>query len=269
MSSAAVESAKDAKKSPQLILRLEIREALQALDRSLIGLLISGLSGGLDIGFSLFLMAVMHTLTADILSKPVTEILVANMYTVGFIFVVLGRSELFTEQTTLAVLPVISGHASIPALLRLWVAVYVSNLVGAALFAGIASYIGPASGVIDPQSFGVIGRRMVESPTPVMITSGVLAAWLMGLLSWLVAAGRETISQLAVVWLITFSIGLSHLHHAVAGSVEVLAGLFSGQGITWQDYGYFLLWSTLGNILGGVFFVAILKYTQAVHDENS
>ena len=42
------------------------------------------------------------------------------MYAVGFIFVVLGRSELFTEQTTLAVLPVLNGRASVASLLRGW-----------------------------------------------------------------------------------------------------------------------------------------------------
>ena len=58
-------------------------------------------------------MAVMRTLTEGALAEPVVELLVANMYAVGFIFVVLGRSELFTEQTTLAVLPVLNrpGHA--------------------------------------------------------------------------------------------------------------------------------------------------------------
>ena len=69
---------------------------------------------------------------------PVVRLLVANMYAVGFIFVVLGRSELFTEQTTLAVLPVLGGRATVRELLRLWGVVYVANLIGAAAFAGLA-----------------------------------------------------------------------------------------------------------------------------------
>jgi formate/nitrite transporter FocA (FNT family) len=38
----------------------------------------------------------------------------------GFLFVILGRSELFTEHTTLAVLPVLDGRASLRQLGRLW-----------------------------------------------------------------------------------------------------------------------------------------------------
>ena len=72
----------------------------------------------------------------------------------------------------------------------------------------------------------------------------------MGLLSWLVAAGRDTISQVVVVWLITTCIGFTGLHHAVLGSVEVLAGVFSNMGIGWDEFGRFLLWTTLGNITG-------------------
>jgi len=96
------------KKAARQILRQEIEEGLDALERPAAGLFASGLSAGLDVGFSLFLMAVMLTQADGILPKPIVAMLVANMYSVGFIFVVLGRSELFTEQTTLAVLPVLS-----------------------------------------------------------------------------------------------------------------------------------------------------------------
>jgi formate/nitrite transporter FocA (FNT family) len=95
-----------------------------------------------------------------------------------------------------------------------------------------------------------------------MLMSGVLAGWLMGLLSWLVAAARDTISQLVIIWLVTTTIGLGHLHHAVVGSVEVLAGVFVSQELTAGDFGHFLLWTTLGNALGGPIFVALLKYTH-------
>ena len=98
---------------------------------------------------------------------------------------------------------------------------------------------------------------------PTIFGSAILAGWLMGLMSWLVAASRDTISQLAITWLIATVIGLCRLHHVVVGSVEVLAGIFAGQGITMGDYGHFLLWTTLGNALGGSFFVAVIKSSLA------
>jgi formate/nitrite transporter FocA (FNT family) len=106
-------------------------EGADALDRPASALFISGLSAGLDIGFSVFLMAVAWTLTNGALTEPVARLLVANMYAVGFLFVVLGRSELFTEQTTLAVQPVLDAQGTLAGLARLWSVVYVSNLMGA------------------------------------------------------------------------------------------------------------------------------------------
>jgi formate-nitrite transporter family protein len=248
------------KEAPQQILKSEMREGVDALERSVGSLSISGLSAGLDVGFSLLLMAVMSTATEGKLSAPIVQILIANMYAIGFVFVVIGRSELFTEQTTLAVLPVLGGKASVRSLLRLWIIVLVSNVVGAAIFAALATLIGPALGVIHLDAFGRIAHRLTDHASHVIFLSAMLAGWLMGLLSWLVAAGRDTISQILLVWLITTCIGFAGLHHAILGSVEVLAGLFAHQGITGLDFGRFLLWATLGNIAGGSIFVALIKY---------
>lgn len=251
------------KKASRQILRHEIEEGLDALERPLVGLFLSGLSAGLDIGFSLFLMAVALTQAEGALPRPVERLLVANLYSVGFIFVILGRSELFTEQTTLAVLPTLGGRSSIGALLRLWGVVWVANLLGAACFAGLATLIGPSLNVIHPSAFGEIAHRLTDHPPRAIFLSGILAGWLMGLLSWVVAAGRDTISQIVLVWLVTTAIGFAGLHHVILGAVEVFAGAFSGQGVGPADIGRFLLWATLGNTVGGVVFVAILKYGLA------
>src|SRR5262245_25814716 len=93
------------KKASRQILLHEIEEGLDAIERPASGLFVSGLSAGLDVGFSLLLMAVVLTRIEGKIPEPVVSLLVANMYAVGFIIVVLGRSELFTEETTLAVLP--------------------------------------------------------------------------------------------------------------------------------------------------------------------
>ena len=251
------------KKAAKQILRHEIAEGLDALERPAVGLVVSGFSAGLDVGFSLFLMAVAVTRADGELPRAVEKLLVANLYSVGFIFVILGRSELFTEQTTLAVLPTLRGRSSIGRLLRLWGLVWASNVLGATAFALLASFIGPSLGVIEPRAFGEIAHRMTDHTASVILLSGVLAGWLMGLLSWLVAAGRDTISQIVMVWLVTTAIGFAGLHHVVLGSVEVLAGAFAGQGISPADIVRFLVWTTLGNALGGTVFVAILKYGLA------
>ena len=255
---------KEAQKRYEEILESEIAQGLQEIRRPADGLILSGLSAGLDIGFSVLLMAAMLTAVGGELPSGIVRILVANMYTVGFIFVVLGRSELFTEHTSLAVFPVLGGEAGVLALGRLWGLVYVSNLVGAAAFALLAVRIGPGLGVIDESAFREIAIGLVDHSSAIIFLSGLLAGWLMGLLSWLLSASRETIAQIVIVWLVTAAIGFGELHHCIVGTVEVLAGVFAGQGVTMADYARFLLWSTVGNAIGGVIFVALIKYSHAV-----
>jgi formate-nitrite transporter family protein len=257
------------KKDSRQILEHEISEGQVAVERPVGALFLSALSAGLDIGFSLFLMAVMMTQVTGALPKPIMAILVANMYAVGFLFVVLGRSELFTEQTTLAFLSTLNGKNSVTALVRTWAVVYVANLIGAAVFAGLAVLMGPALGVIDRPVFGQIATTVTAHPAGVIFLSAVFAGWLMGLLSWLVAASRDTIGQIVIVWLIATVIGFAQFHHVVVGTVEVLSGVFSGQNVTLSDFGHFLLWTTLGNAVGGPIFVALIKYSHAIQQKTN
>ena len=91
------------------------------------------------------------------------------------------------------------------------------------------------------------------------MSASILAGWPMGLLSWLVAAGRDTISQIVIVWMIASAIGLCGLHHAVLGSTKFWRACLLRCNLTVADYAHFFFWTTLGNGIGGPLFVALLK----------
>jgi formate/nitrite transporter FocA (FNT family) len=160
------------------------------------------------------------------------------------------------------VLPVLNRQATLGTVARLWAIVYIGNLLGAAVFAALITTAGPQMGIIDPHVFGEIASRLVDHPSQGIFWGGLLAGWLMGLLSWLVTASRDTISQIVIVWIIATAIGFAHLQHPIVGSVEVLAGIFSRQGITWTQYWRFLMWSSIGSAVGGVVFVALVKFSH-------
>jgi len=248
-------------KSQQQILKHTEEAALTQLNRSPVGLMLSAFTAGLDIGFSVFLMAVVLTLFNGVFPEPVVHFMVANMYPIGFIFVVLGRSELFTEHTTLAVLPVLQGLASLKKLLKLWVIVYFSNIAGGLIFALILSYLANSIHFLQGWSLDTISSQLISPSWTTKILTAALAGWLMGLLAWLVAAARETVSQILIIWIVTTCIGLAGLSHCIVGNIEVSSGLFSGN-ISFSQYLNFLIPVTLGNIIGGVFFVGILKYSH-------
>lgn len=127
------------------ILDQVVEEGQSHLDRPATGLFLSGFSAGMDIGFGPFAMAVVMTFAGSELPTLLTEIATGIAYAVGFVFVVLGRSELFTEETSVAVVPVFTGDGSVSELGRTWGIIYVSNLIGGAIFAWLTVLVGPAS----------------------------------------------------------------------------------------------------------------------------
>lgn len=250
-------------KSYRTILRQEVRQAQVELERPALGLLGSGLLAGFGIGISILSSAAVLTLGAE-LPEIWQRLLRAHVFTLGFIAVIMGRSDLFTEYTTLAILPVLRRRSSLATLGRLWALVLAANLVGAASFAALLSALGPGLGLAHPAAFDRLALEMTARSAGIIVLSAFLAGWLMGLLSWLVTAGRDSVSQILFIWLITFSIGFGGLHHVVSGSLEVLASVFGGTAAGARDFGRFLLWTALGNVLGGIAFAVLIHLSVVV-----
>ena len=157
------------------ILQQQISQAEDELQRPARRLLLSGLAAGMEIGFGPFLMALLLTSTQGVYSEPTVELLQAAAYAVGFIIVILGRSELFTEHTALAVQPVLAGRASLAQMFRLWGLVYVSNITGAAIFAAFIAWIGPRLGEAESWAFVQIASKYVDQVWWLLLIGGILA----------------------------------------------------------------------------------------------
>lgn len=247
-------------KSLERIVKEQIEESMEEYRRSNKALFLSALTAGLDLGFSLLVIGVLYTMFSDRLSVEVMQVVLALAYPIGFIFVILGRSALFTEHTTLAVLPVLNGRESLKDLSRIWGIIYLGNLIGGYIIGAAIAYVGPRLGLVTYDALEDIAKHLIDYSAPLILVSAILAGWLMGLVSWLATSSKETIARIVVVIIVTAVIGLGGLHHSIVGSTEVFAGLLSSDEITLSDYFVTQLWSTIGNIIGGVFFVSILKY---------
>lgn len=257
----------DTQKSYNQVLAQEIRAGLRELDRVPSSLFLSAVSAGLDLGFTLIAVAAVVTL-AHGHSELVRQLLTANAYTVGFIFVILGRSELFTEHTTLAVLPVLDRQRSLGSLGTTWGLIYAGNILGGLAFAAFAVIIGPEFGIFERAVLNEVVRPYIVSSTLGLFGGAVLAGWLMGLLSWLVTAVRDSSGRIFFVWITTLLIGFAHLPHSIAGHIEMAAAVMATPvGI--GAYGHFLVVATLGNAIGGVFFVALVKYGHVARGSTS
>lgn len=237
----------------------QISTALDGFGRSTTALVLSSFAAGLEVGFGPLFVAAVLSVADGVWSVPTVRVAMAAAYSVGFVFVVLGGTELFTEHTMLAVLPVLDGQAAVGTLARLWGLVYAGNVLGGLCFAAGAVVLAPAYGLAEVAAFGHVASPLVTGSAGLLLAGGVAAGWLMGLLTWLVTVADSTGARLAVVVLVTTVIGFGHLPHAVAGNVEVAMAVAT-DAVSVDDYLRYQLLATVGNVVGGSVFVALLKY---------
>jgi formate/nitrite transporter FocA (FNT family) len=175
--------------------------------------------------------------------------------------VVLGRYQLFTENTLTPVTLVLTRLASIPRLLRIWAVVLVANLVGT----GLAAWVLSRAPVFSPEAMENAmdwGRHLLDFGTSQLFWKGIFAGWLVATLVWLGHAMREAAGRILMLWVIVLAIGYGELAHCIVGACEVLLVVFQG-GASWSDFWIgFLAPTVLGNTIGGVLLVAILNYSQ-------
>ncbi len=234
------------------------REGEKELNRPAISLFWSALSAGLSMGFSLVAEGLLRTYLPDAPWRP----LVANLgYTVGFIIVIMGRQQLFTENTLTPVLPLLNKPEwkTLGQLMRLWAIVLASNLAGALAFAWVVGHAGVfEAGVRD--NFAALGREAMKGDFWAHFIRAIFAGWLIALVVWLLPSAEN--SRFQIILTLTYLVGLGELAHVIAGSVEVLY-LVTSDAASWGSYfGDFLAPSLLGNILGGVTLVAALNFGQ-------
>lgn len=215
----------------------------------------SGLAAGVSIGLT-FLARMGLTAATDSAGVFPGDLL----YPVGFVVVVLGRYQLFTENSLTPVTLVLTRIASIPALLRLWGVVLAANLVGAGSLAVLLS----APGLLDEEQLAVgrdIAAHAVEVPTGGLFLKAVVAGTIVASMVWLTHSVRDGAARIIIVYLLMLLIPTADLFHCITGFCEVAFGVVQGEATVLEAL-RFLVVVVSGNILGGVLLVATINYGQ-------
>lgn len=236
------------------------RTGEEELKRSSTGLAFSGLAAGLNMGLTGIGVAVLARAVGA--SGPAESIVPALLYPLGFIVVVLGRSQLFTENTLFPMILVLEQKRHVWNMLRLWGVVFTGNIAGTVMFAMLMS-LTPALPSDVVHALGQFGSDLVERGFHQIFWAGVVGGWIIALMAWLVTATRYLTGQLLLVYLLTFVVGAGQLAHCIAGSAEAFSGVLLGT-VSLGEYVLWLLAATVGNTVGGVLLVAVLNYGQVV-----
>lgn len=256
----------DNRKAPQALVIFEAirREGEHQLARPSLSLAWSALAAGLSMGFSFISEALLGSYLPD---AEWTPLISKFGYSIGFLIVILGRQQLFTENTLTPVLQLLDKKSArvFKNLMRLWGIVFIANILGTMLFAWTVSTFNTFTADVYTQ-FDQSARGLVETGTVETFFSGILAGWLIALIIWLLPFAEQ--ARIWIIIIITYIIGLGKFSHIIAGSVEGFYGLFAGQIVLSEFLINFFIPTVLGNIVGGVALVAVFNYAQVTSEHQ-
>nr|WP_084802629.1 formate/nitrite transporter family protein [Halorientalis sp. IM1011] len=218
-------------------------------------LFFSGLAAGFAITLTFLLYA---SLTASTGGDPIGS---AVLYPLGFVFIVVGGYQLYTENTLPPVVLVLERLASFPRLFWTWAVVLAGNFTGG----GLGGVVLSTTGVFPPEAAAAataIATEGIETPFWDLLFKGAFAGLIVAGVVWLVYAVRDAISRVVLVYVAFLAIPTGNLFHVVVSFTEVVyltvgdrIGLLTGLS-------EFVLPVLLGNTLGGVVLVAVVNYFQ-------
>lgn len=247
------------------IFRSAISVAEDDVGRPARALILSGVAGGIGMGLTPLGVGV----ALDLLGTGGTREFVGMMfYPLGFIVVIIGRAQLFTENTLFPVALSLHDRDHLRPTARLWIAVFVGNIMGALIFALLIMKTGAIDGSLEDVLTGLGIEVATSRSWGGIFWSGVVGGWIIALAAWLVTASRHTIGQVVVIWLLTFIVGAGNFAHSIAGAAEILTAVVGG-GVQVTTFLGWLAAATLGNALGGVVIVTLLNYGQVRRQSGS
>jgi formate/nitrite transporter FocA (FNT family) len=235
-----------------------IKQGEDELERPAGSLFWSGLAAGIGIIASVWAQGGLHQRLPD---APWRELVAGLGYTLGFVIVILGRMQLFTEHTMVAVLPLAKepNGRNLKRTARLWSVVFAGNLIGAAFMAALCVY----ARLVSPELLGAmleVSGKLLEKSASALLLQAIPAGFLIASVAWIRSAADDSVFW--IVLILTYGIALGGFTHVVAGAAEAFLLLFAGKASLGWVIGTFLVPALVGNIIGGTGLFAMLAHAQ-------
>lgn len=234
------------------------QEGEEELRRPAASLFWSGLAAGIAITVSLLTEAALHTALP---ATPWRELIVALGYPVGFLVVILGRMQLFTESTITAMLPLVTRPSrwALARTLRLWGIVLAANLLGTAI-AALAMATGALGSDAIRAAALTLSAGITELSAGRTFVNAIPAGFMIAILAWALPNARD--QSVPVIVIVTYVLAIAGFSHSIVGSAEAFLLLFAGRTDLWQTVAGLIAPAVLGNLVGGAGVFALLAHAQ-------
>lgn len=229
-----------------------IDEGEMRLRRTWPGLLATGTIGGIDVGIGVFaLLLVLHETNNPLLG--------GLAFSIGFIALTLGQSELFTENFLVPIAAITARRASLASLGRLWGGTAVTNLAGGWVIMGIVLAGTPQ---LAPKAVEVAKHYIDLGIGWHSFALALLGGAVITLMTWMEQGSTDTLGKVVAAIVAAFLLAAGELNHVIVVSLEMFAALHAGAPFGYADWLSSTSWAALGNTVGGVAFVTILRLVQ-------
>lgn len=256
-------------RAPDDIWQDAIEEGDRRLKRSTGALTSTALVGGTDVMISVLLLALVSGAFTAVLPPGPSHVLGSLVFGVGFVFLTIGRGELFTENFLLPVGAVLARRHRTGRLVFMWVLTLAANFVAMLGMAAILT----KGGVLEPATLkeaGVLADTLTTRDSWAAFLSAVLAGATMTLFTWLAAAAESDMTRVLLSLLIGFTLAAPSLNHAIVGFGEIVFGQLSGSAHSdGGDLLRIVALAVAGNLVGGLGLVTANRLVQARGEPES
>ena len=249
--------------SPAEIYGRAVEEGQRRLSMPPLEQVATGFIAGVTIVFGIVALGVVEALVKPVGGPGIARIAGALAFAIGVVFLVVGRTELFSENFFDPVATAIDAgrRAVYVALIRLWGTILVLNLVGGAVLTLILSVEGALPESV-PETLVGAAERIASKQWPATLARAVMAGGLLTMLSYLLEASDSVMARVSVAYMVGFLLALGPFDHVVVSALHLVFGLWLGGQIGYGDVFQNLALSAAGNLTGGLLLITLTHTAQ-------
>lgn len=253
---------------PAAIFERAADEGERRLDQTWLELVATAFTAGFTIVFGLIALGIVESIAEPRLGE-LARLLGALAFGVGVVFLVVGRTELFSENFFDPIAAAFRPNEQRFAgrLARLWLVTLVLNLVGGAVMVVVATIAGTLPEMTQ-DTLDRIAEQIAHRPSLPTFTRAVIGGALVALLSFLTIASSGTTARILLAWMIGALLALGPFDHVVVSLLHIGFGLAGEANVGWHDAAKAGFFALLGNLVGGVGLVTLSHAAQAKSAER-
>ncbi len=231
------------------------RAKVNLLKNNPLGYFILAILAGMYIGFGALLML---TISGALAGQPYAKVIMGCCFGIALSLVVIAGAELFTGNNLVMAAGMLKKTISISEGVKLWIICWIGNLIGGVILSVLFQFSGLSNDVTGPAIASAALAKMTIPPVALFIR-GILCNMLVCIAVWCGIKCKSESGKLIMIFWCLFAFITTGFEHSIANMTTLTAALLNpcGQAVTLGGWVYNLIIVTLGNMVGGILFVAV------------